>query len=168
MLAQVLVRNSSSQNSFELREVQIPELKSGQVRIKVSAFGLNYADIMARQGIYRECPPLPCIIGYDVEGYIDEVAPGIESFKKGDRVFALTRFGGYAQYVCTQAEGVSHLSPDAPVGEGCASGYTICYGLSCCDSLSDFNAGRKSFNSCCCRRIRHMHSFNLHCGKVVL
>ncbi len=120
MLAQVLVRQQTPQNSFELREVPTPELKPGQVRIKVSAFGLNYADIMARQGLYRECPPLPCIIGYDVEGVIDEVAPGIEEFKKGDRVFALTRFGGYAQYACTQVEAVGHLDPGAPVGEGCA------------------------------------------------
>ena len=120
MFAQVLVRQEKAHNSFELREVPIPELKPGQVRIKVSAFGLNYADVMARQGLYRECPPLPCIIGYDVEGVIDEVSPGIESFKKGDRVFALTRFGGYAQYVCTLVEGVGHLHPDAGVGEGCA------------------------------------------------
>ncbi len=119
MLAQVLVRNSTPQNSFELREVPIPALQVGQVRIKVSAFGLNYADIMARQGLYRECPPLPCIIGYDVEGVIDDISPGIQDFKKGDRVFALTRFGGYAQYVCTQVEAVGHLHPDTPIGEGC-------------------------------------------------
>jgi len=120
MLAHVLVSQKTPQNSFELREVPTPELKPGQVRIKVSAFGLNYADIMARQGIYRECPPLPCIIGYDVEGVIDKVSPGINEFKKGDHVFALTRFGGYAQYACTQVEAVGHLGPDAPVGEGCA------------------------------------------------
>jgi len=120
MLAQVLVRNENPENSFELREVPVPELKPGQVRIKVSAFGLNYADVMARLGQYRECPRLPAIIGYDVEGVIDDVAPEIEEFKKGDRVFALTRFGGYAQYACTDVEAVGHLGADAPVGEGTA------------------------------------------------
>jgi NADPH2:quinone reductase len=120
MLAHVLVSNSEPQNSFELRKVPLPELTQGQVRIKVSAFGLNYADVMARQGLYRECPPLPCIIGYDVEGEIDEVSSDVSDFKKGDRVFALTRFGGYAQYVCTQAEAVGHLNNTAPIGEGCA------------------------------------------------
>ncbi|MEO6131163.1 MAG: zinc-binding dehydrogenase, partial [Saprospiraceae bacterium] len=69
---------------------------------------------------YRECPPLPCIIGYDVEGTVDEVAPGITAFRKGDRVFALTRFGGYAQYACTGIEAVGHLHMDAKIGEGCA------------------------------------------------
>lgn len=120
MLAHVLVRNSTPSGSFELKECPIPEVGPGQVRIKVTAFGLNFADIMARQGLYRECPPLPCIIGYDVEGFIDQVAPDVTGFKVGDRVFALTRFGGYAQYAITQAQAVSHLSADAPVGIGCA------------------------------------------------
>lgn len=120
MQAHFLVRNGTPADSFERRECPIPEIKPGQVRIKVSAFGLNYADIMARQGLYRGCPPLPCIIGYDVEGIIDEVASDITSFRKGDRVFALTRFGGYAEYAVTLATAVSHLPDHAPVGMGCA------------------------------------------------
>jgi NADPH2:quinone reductase len=120
MQAYFLVRNSTPTASFELRECPKPDIKTGQVRIKVSAFGLNYADIMARQGLYRGCPPLPCIIGYDVEGIIDEVASDVSSFRKGDRVFALTRFGGYAEYAVTLSTAVSHLPDHAPVGMGCA------------------------------------------------
>lgn len=120
MQAHVLIKNSSPSDSFELREMPVPVIGPGQVRIKVAAFGLNYADIMARQGLYRECPPLPCVIGYDVEGHIDEVAEDVSGFKKGDRVFGLTRFGGYAQYAVTQALAVSHLPDEAPVGAGCA------------------------------------------------
>ena len=120
MLAHVLVRNSTPSNSFEIRELEVPPVDKGQVRIKVSAFGLNYADIMARQGLYRGCPPLPCVIGYDVEGTIDEVGPDVHDFKMGDRVFALTRFGGYAQYAVTQVMAVSHLPAEAPLGMGCA------------------------------------------------
>ncbi len=120
MKSYFLVRNTSPADSFELQEVPVPPINPGEVRIRVSAFGLNYADILARQGLYRECPPLPCIIGYDVEGVIDEVANNVTSFKKGDRVFALTRFGGYAEYVCTQEVAVNHLPKDAPIGAGCA------------------------------------------------
>lgn len=75
---------------------------------------------MARQGLYRECPPLPCIIGYDVEGVIDDVASDITQYKKGDHVFALTRFGGYAEYVCTAAVAVNHLPVESPIGAGTA------------------------------------------------
>lgn len=120
MLAQVLVKNSTPENSFELKEMPIPEPGAGQVRIKVAAYGLNYADIMARQGLYRGCPPLPCVLGYDVEGVIDEVAPDVDNFKKGDRVFALTRFGGYAQYAVTSSLAVGHLPENVDLGIGCA------------------------------------------------
>ena len=120
MLAHVLVKNSTPSDSFELRETPVPAPGPGQVLIKVDAFGLIYADIMARQGLYRECPPLPCIIGYDVEGHVEEVADDVAGFKKGDRVFGLTRFGGYAQYAVTQAQAVSHLPEEAPTGTGCA------------------------------------------------
>lgn len=120
MRAHVLIRNSSPSDSFELKEVSVPVPKPGQVRIRVTAFGLNYADIMARQGLYRGCPPLPTIIGYDVEGVIDETGPGVASFQKGNRVFALTRFGGYAEYAVTNVDAVGHLPGDAPLGIGCA------------------------------------------------
>ncbi len=120
MLAQVLVKNGTPSESFELRELSLPELMPGQVRIKVTAFGLNYADVMARQGIYRECPPLPCVIGYDVEGVIDAVAEDVLTYKVGEQVFALTRFGGYAQYVTTGVEGVGRLPEGSETGVGCA------------------------------------------------
>src|SRR5688500_17747857 len=102
MKAFFLVKNGTPHDSFELRDVPLPEVKPGEVRIRVTAFGLNYADVLARQGLYRECPPLPCIIGYDVEGEVDEVADDVVTCKKGDRVFALTRFGGYAEYAVTK------------------------------------------------------------------
>src|SRR5688572_4052913 len=116
MLAHILTKNSTPSDSFELRETPTPVIGPGQVLINVDAFGLNYADIMARQGLYRECPPLPCVIGYDVEGHVESVADDVMGFKKGDRVFGLTRFGGYAQYAVTQAQAVSHLPEEAPTG----------------------------------------------------
>jgi len=120
LLANLLVKNGTSSEAFELREVPVPVVANGEVRIRVTAYGLNYADVLSRQGLYRECPPLPCIIGYDVEGIVDEVAPDVISFKKGDPVFALTRFGGYAQYATTKVEAVGHLPQATKIGQGCA------------------------------------------------
>jgi NADPH2:quinone reductase len=120
MKAWFLVRNSTPDKSFEIRDIPLPDPGSGQVRIKIKAFGVNYADIMARQGLYRECPPLPCVIGYEVEGTIDAVGQGVSSFNVGDNVFALTRFGGYAQYAVTSVDAVAHLPSNAPLGVGCA------------------------------------------------
>lgn len=120
MKAHFLVRNSTPDRSFEIRDIPVPDPAPGQVRIRNAAFGVNYADIMARQGLYRGCPPLPCVIGYEVEGKIDALGEGVTGLKEGDNVFALTRFGGYAEYSVTSAEAVAHLKSDAPLGVGCA------------------------------------------------
>ena len=82
MKAAVLIKNGSAFKAFELREVQMPSVKQGQVLIKVAAFGLNFADVMARKGMYKEAPPLPCILGYDVAGTIEEIGEGVEHVKK--------------------------------------------------------------------------------------
>ena len=75
--------------------------------IKVAAFGLNFADVMASNGMYKEAPPLPAILGYDVAGYIEAVGADVTTLKTGDRVVAMTRFGGYAEYAVTNASAVA-------------------------------------------------------------
>lgn len=110
MRAVFLTKKKNAFDSFEIREVEIPKLDAGFVLIKVSAFGLNYADVMARLGLYPEMPPMPCILGYDVCGEIIQVGDEVKDLKVGDHVVALTRFGGYAecaaadQRVCIQVD----------------------------------------------------------------
>lgn len=117
----VLTKNGKSDDSFALKEIDLPEVvKKGCVRIKVSVFGINYADVMMRQGLYREAPPLPYIMGYDVEGEIIQVGEGVINYKPGDKVFALTRFGGYSEIVDVPIEGVAKLPENTPKGIGAA------------------------------------------------
>ena len=111
MKAAVLVKNGSAFKAFEIREVPKPSVMQGKVLIKVAAFGLNFADVMARNGMYKEAPPLPAILGYDVAGTIEEIGDGVTNVKKGDRVTAMTRFGGYAEYAVTNASAVA-IIPD--------------------------------------------------------
>ena len=101
MQAAYLVKKGRSDKSFEWREIEIPNVKANEVLIKVSAFGLNYADVMARLGLYPDMPPLPCVLGYDVCGEVAVVGEDVTKFKQGDYVVALTRFGGYAEYAIT-------------------------------------------------------------------
>jgi len=68
MKAIVLKQYGTPREAFELRELPTPQPGNGQVRIAVDAFGLNYADVSARQGTYNDAPPLPCVIGYEVVG----------------------------------------------------------------------------------------------------
>jgi NADPH2:quinone reductase len=120
MKAAVLVRKGDPAKAFEIREVPTPKIKPGEVLIKVEGFGLNFADVMARQGLYADAPPMPSILGYDVAGIITEVAADVTHVRVGDRVTAMTRFGGYAEYVAAMGMGTSKIAANVPVGEATA------------------------------------------------
>ncbi len=120
MKAVVLVKNGKSADAFQIKEMDKPTPKAMEVQIKVEAFGLNYADVMARLGLYDDCPKLPTVIGYDVIGRVEAVGSDVTTSKVGDRVVALTRFGGYAEYAVTDARAVAKVSEDMSVGVGTA------------------------------------------------
>jgi NADPH:quinone reductase-like Zn-dependent oxidoreductase len=120
MKAAVLVRKGDASKAFEIREVPTPKIKAGEVLIRVEGFGLNFADVMARQGLYADAPPMPSILGYDVAGTVMEIAPDVSNIKVGDRVAAMTRFGGYAEYVAAMAMGTAKINDNVPVGEATA------------------------------------------------
>jgi synaptic vesicle membrane protein VAT-1 len=88
---------------FEVREAPDPTPGEGQIRIKVRAAGVNFSDILARIGLYPDAPKPPVVVGYEVAGIVDAVGPGVTSPQEGDRVVALTRFGGYADSVVVPA-----------------------------------------------------------------
>ena len=129
MKAIFLVRNGSAATAFETREMPMPIVGAGQVLIKVEAFGLNFADVMARRGMYKEAPPIPCVLGYDVAGIVTQTGPEVHHVKTGDRVTAMTRFGGYAEYVLTAASGVAAIpaSIAMPAATALATQYCTAY-----------------------------------------
>jgi NADPH2:quinone reductase len=96
-----LTQVGSAHESFEKREFELRSIVEGEVLIEVEAFGLNYADVMARRGLYREAPPFPCVVGYEVVGTIKEVSSTSDQSLIGKRVVAFCRFGGYAKHVIT-------------------------------------------------------------------
>jgi NADPH2:quinone reductase len=111
MKAIFLVRNGESRDAFEMRDIPVPVPGKGEILVRVEASGLNYADVMARRGLYKAAPPLPSILGYDVAGTVHAVGPETRGYQTGQRVAAMTRFGGYAEYAVTQAGAVIPL-PD--------------------------------------------------------
>ncbi|MDX6531825.1 MAG: synaptic vesicle rane protein [Blastocatellia bacterium] len=72
---------------------------SGEIQVRVKAAGLNFADILARQGLYPDAPPKPCVMGYEVAGTVEAVGEGVAQSFIGKPVIALTRFGGQAELV---------------------------------------------------------------------
>ena len=117
MEAMVLVRNGGPHEAFERRELPDPEPVGDEVRIAVEAFGLNFADCMARIGVYQDAPPLPAVLGYECVGLVDAIGPDVGRFSIGDRVVGFTRFGGYATKAVTRQGGVAKLPTDLDSAE---------------------------------------------------
>jgi NADPH:quinone reductase-like Zn-dependent oxidoreductase len=85
-------------------EAPRPQVREGEVLVRVHAAGVNPLDWRVRAGDLKEFIPhkLPLIPGWDVSGVVEQVGPGVSQFKKGDDVFAMadpTHDGGYADYI---------------------------------------------------------------------
>lgn len=117
MEAMVLVRNGLPGQAFERRELPDPVPGDGEVCIDVEAFGLNFADCMARIGVYQDAPPLPAVLGYEVVGRVSALGPGTSRLTEGQRVVGFTRFGGYATRAVTREGGCAVLPDDIDSGE---------------------------------------------------
>ena len=106
---------------LEVRDGPDPAPGTGQVLIRVRASGVNFADVMARLGLYPDAPPRPCVVGYEVAGTIEDLGTGTDAgLAVGQRVVALTRFGGYAEAVAVPAAQVFPLPAAMSFEEGAA------------------------------------------------
>lgn len=102
-MRQAVITRHGAADVFEMREGPDPVPGDGEIRIRVRAAGINFADILARIGLYPDAPKPPVVVGYEVAGIVDAVGNGVTSPQEGDRVMALTRFGGYADSVVVPA-----------------------------------------------------------------
>jgi NADPH:quinone reductase-like Zn-dependent oxidoreductase len=105
---------------LQVQERPDPQVGPGEVRIAVKAAGINFADTMARVGLYPEAPKPPCVLGYEVAGEVESVAEGIDSPAVGDRVMAGTRFGGQAEVVSVPVDQVFPLPEGFSFEQGAA------------------------------------------------
>jgi NADPH:quinone reductase-like Zn-dependent oxidoreductase len=93
----IYIRNPGKFDVFEVREVPTPKPGPKEVLIDVKAAGINFADVLARQGIYPSAPPYPCVVGYEVSGTVSAIGAEVDQSWLGKQVLALTDFGGYAE-----------------------------------------------------------------------
>src|SRR4051794_7424727 len=91
-----------------------------EVLVDVKAAGVNFADTMARVGLYPDAPKAPMVVGYEVAGTVAAVGPAAEGVKEGDRVMGGTRFGGYAAQVKVRAAELVPLPDDLSFEQGAA------------------------------------------------
>ena len=99
-MRQIWITRTGAPEVLAVKEAPDPQPKAGEVRVRVEASGINFADILGRMGLYPDLPPIPVVPGYEVSGRVDAVGPGVEGDWTGRDVIAMTRFGGYADTVC--------------------------------------------------------------------
>lgn len=105
------------QTNFRIDEIDQPKIGPNEILIKVKAFGLNYADVMAFKGYYKAAPPLPAILGYDAVGTIVSMGEDVKGFELDDYILALTRFGAYAEYAIVNPAAAIQVDPNLNASE---------------------------------------------------
>ena len=91
-MRQIVTTANGDIDVLKVQEKPDPTPRDDEVVIRVRAAGLNFADILARQGLYPDGPPKPCVMGYEVSGVVDKVSIEDKTVKLhvGDQVVPLT------------------------------------------------------------------------------
>jgi len=100
----IIVSHYGGPDALQAVEEERPEPKRGQARVRVLSAGVALPDIMAREGIHPETPPVPFTPGWDLVGVVDRVGAGVSAIEPGEIVAAMPIHGAYAEFVCL-AEG---------------------------------------------------------------
>jgi len=96
----IIVTHYGGPDALRVVEEECPEPKDGEVRVRVLAAGVSYADLLMREGVHPETPPLPFTPGWDLIGMVDRLSDGISGLEPGQIVAALPISGAYAEFVC--------------------------------------------------------------------
>jgi len=115
-------------DTLELRDIVIPEPGPGEIRIRTRAAGINFPDSLQIAGTYQHKATPPFVPGMEVAGDVEACGPGVAAFKPGDRVFATTGTGGYAEAVVTKAAWAMRMPACMSYVQG--AGFPVTYGTS--------------------------------------
>jgi NADPH:quinone reductase-like Zn-dependent oxidoreductase len=122
----VVLTGTGGYDVLQVQERPDPAVGPGEVRIAVKAAGINFADTMARVGLYPDAPKPPCVLGYEVAGEIESVGEGVDDRSVGERVIAGTRFGGQAELITVPADQALPLPDELSFEQGAA--FPVNYG----------------------------------------
>lgn len=106
----IVISEFGDSSKMVMKDMPVPVPSTGEVRVKVSATGLNFTDIYQRKGLYPN--PLPYVLGYEFSGTVDAIGAGVDDFHIGDRVCTANGTGGYAEYAIAPASKLIHLPED--------------------------------------------------------
>ena len=117
---------------LEVREAPDPVPGPTEVRVRVHFAGLNFAEVMARQGLYPDAPKPPCIVGYEGSGIVDQVGSGGDEPEPGMRVLFLTTFQCARPLVCVGAHQAIPMPDSMSFEEGAALPVNYLTATTCC------------------------------------
>src|SRR5580693_336088 len=104
MYRAMMVTKAGGPEALTPIEMPVVEPRAGQLRVRVRAAGVGSTDLMLLAGKYRYAPKIPVVPGYEIAGTVDAIGPGVTGFTLGQRVAALTVYGGFAELLVREAE----------------------------------------------------------------
>lgn len=119
----IVIERPGGYEALRLVEGEVPAPRPGELRLRVAACGVNYADGIIRMGLYESAKRLhgyPITPGFEVAGVVDALGEGVEGWRVGDRVIGLTLFGGYASHLCLPADRIFALPSGLSFEQGAA------------------------------------------------
>ncbi|MEE8221818.1 MAG: NADPH:quinone oxidoreductase family protein, partial [Woeseiaceae bacterium] len=122
----VLCKEFGPPENLVIEDIAEPQLDRGQVRIAIRACGVNFPDLLMIAGKYQHQPPMPFSPGAELAGDVSEIASDVVDIKQGQRVIAVTGFGGMAEQICVHAQKIVAL-PDA-IDYVPAAAFLLAYG----------------------------------------
>lgn len=129
LLNAIVCRTYGTPEAVELSAVPSRPPGSGEVRIRVGAAGINFADVMAIAGVHQNTPPTPFTPGFEGAGVVVEAGAGVEELRNGDRVLFLVGHGAFAEEITTDEVHAVRLPPamDVAVAAGFPVAWTTAY-----------------------------------------
>jgi NADPH:quinone reductase-like Zn-dependent oxidoreductase len=96
----IIVTHYGGPDELRVVEEECPEPQDGEVRVRVLAAGVSLPDLLMREGVHPETPPLPFTPGWDLVAVVDRLGDGVSGIEPDQIIAALPITGAYAEFVC--------------------------------------------------------------------
>lgn len=145
----VISKYGNSLEAFRMEEQKKLFPADFELLVQVEGFGLNYADVMARRGLYKDAPKLPFIPGYEIVGKVVQQGKKVPENYQGQRVVAFTRFGGYAEQAVSDYRGTAIIGDTISGGEACALATQYCTAYYMAEYITNMHPGETALIHAC-------------------
>jgi NADPH:quinone reductase len=137
----VVVETYDSIDGISIKEMELPDILPGQVRVRIGAAAVGFVDGLKVQGLYQTKDPLPFVPGTEFAGVVDATADDVTTFKPGMPVVGMTRSGALAEYISVPSATLKHLPPNISFEAGASFQANYLTGLYALNARADLKAG---------------------------